>query len=50
MRAVVVLFLLNACVCSFGFKLLNKVKEVKDHPKGFGTAKHAVIIGKFVIY
>ena len=45
MRAVVVLFLLNVGLCSLGFKLLNKVKDVKDHPKGFGTAKHAVIIG-----
>ena len=49
MRAVFVLFLLNVAVCSLGFKLFNKVKEVKDHPKGFGTAKHAVIIGKFVL-
>ena len=31
------------------FILLNKIHEndVKDHPKGFGTAKHAIIIGTF---
>ena len=48
MRAVAVLILLNVGLCSLGFKLLNRAKDVDDHPKGFGTAKHAVIIGKFV--
>lgn len=45
MRVLGVLILLNVGLCSLGFKLLHKANKVEDHPKGFGTAKHAVIIG-----
>ena len=48
MRVVAVFILLNVGLCSLGFKLPRRTKGVDDHPKGFGTAKHAVIIGKFV--
>jgi hypothetical protein len=50
MRVLGVLILLNVGLCSLGFKLLHKANKVEDHPKGFGTAKHAVIIGTFVHY
>lgn len=31
------------------FKLVNKVKS-SNHPRGFGTAKHALIIGTLYLY
>ena len=46
MRFLGILILLNVVLCSTAFKLLHKAKN--DNPRGFGTAKHAVIIGKFV--
>ena len=46
MRAIYALVLLNMAFCSVAFKLLNKPNNIKEHPKGFGTAKHALIIGK----
>ncbi|XP_028405072.1 uncharacterized protein LOC114527579 [Dendronephthya gigantea] len=44
MRFLGVLILLNIGLLSMAFKLVNKVKS-GDHPRGFGTAKHALIIG-----
>ena len=46
MRFLGILILLNVVFCSTAFKLLHKAKN--DNPRGFGTAKHAVIIGKFL--
>lgn len=48
MRVLGVLLLFNLGVCSLGFKLFQMTKKIKDRPKGFGTAKHAVIIGMLV--
>ena len=48
MRCLGILILLNVGLCSTAFKLLNKAKN--EHPRGFGTAKHAVIIGEFIIH
>ena len=45
MRFLGILFLLYLGLRSTAFKLLHEAKN--DHPRGFGTAKHAVIIGKF---
>ncbi|XP_028405071.1 uncharacterized protein LOC114527577 isoform X2 [Dendronephthya gigantea] len=44
MQSLYVSFLLNIGLTAMAFKLVNKVKSTK-HPHGFGTAKHAVIIG-----
>ena len=41
-----ILVLLNLGLGSTAFMLLDKAKNV--HPRGYGTAKHAVIIGKFL--
>ena len=45
MRYLDVLILLVVVLCSTGFKLLHKAIN-DDVPRGFGTAKYAVIIGK----
>ena len=46
-----VVVLLTTISISASFKILKSYDtdeqiNVKDHPKGFGTAKHAIIIGE----
>ena len=48
MRFLGLVVLLNLALCLTAFKLLHKAKN--DHPRGFGTAKHAVIIGEFLTF
>ncbi|XP_028405180.1 uncharacterized protein LOC114527671 [Dendronephthya gigantea] len=45
MRVICTLVLLFVASCSTAFKLLTNNVNDKEHPKGFGTARHAVIIG-----
>lgn len=53
LRTFLVVLVSTLLYSSTAFKLwdrLNSVERtrVKGHPKGFGTAKHAVIIGKLL--